>query len=143
MCCADLALFCSRPKMDRHSHNYQTLLKTVYREAPGEPEEGQLAVAWVIKNRADKNRAYWGGNSIAAVCRHPGQFECWNPGDISMHEHGAGANIERWLDRFYERPDPTGGADHFHNPDKEGFPGWTNNCRWGVKIGNHQFYHRP
>ncbi|GMS85770.1 hypothetical protein PENTCL1PPCAC_7945, partial [Pristionchus entomophagus] len=36
--------------------------------------------------------------------------------------------------------DPTNGALYYNNPDKEGYPGWTNNVRRGVKIANHQFY---
>ena len=127
--------------MGLSSHDYEILLKTVYGEARGEEQRGQLAVAWVIYNRARLNKSYWGGSSIAAVCKHPGQFECWSGvRDIHMSEHTARKKIEQWLPTFYELRDPTGGCDHFNNPDKEGYPPWTNNCDRVTKIGNHQFY---
>ncbi|KAI9556477.1 hypothetical protein GHT06_016265 [Daphnia sinensis] len=132
--------------MSRDSEEYKTLLKTVFGEARGESVEGQRAVAWVIKNRADLNRSYWGGSNIARVCKHPGQFECWN--DASYIENAIRSTsgkaeydaIDRWLPHVYQGPDPTGGADHFNNPDKEGYPSWTANCHFLMKIGGHQFY---
>jgi len=130
--------------LDRNSYDYQTLLKTVYAEARGEVEQGQRAVAWVIKNRADLNRGYWGGNTIAGVCRKPGQFECWNGrSDIEMSETRARDSINAWLPSVYLGPDPSRGSDHYNNPDKEGYPDWTRNCQKTVKIANHQFYKGP
>jgi len=134
--------------LNKHSDDYQTLLKTVYAEARGEVEEGQRAVAWVIKNRADLNRSYWGGRSIAAVCRMRDdqgryQFECWQYGDIVMSDTHARNSIDAWLPNVYLGRDPTGGSDHYNNPEKEGYPPWTKNCEWTVKIENHQFYKGP
>jgi N-acetylmuramoyl-L-alanine amidase len=130
--------------LNRNSYDYQTLLKTVYAEARGEDERGQRAVAWVIKHRADLNRDYWGGNTIAGVCRKPGQFECWNGrGDIEMSETRARDSIDSWLPNVYLGTDYSGGSDHYNNPTKEGYPDWTRNCRKTVVIGNHQFYKGP
>jgi N-acetylmuramoyl-L-alanine amidase len=130
--------------LNRNSNDYQTLLKTVYAEARGEDERGQRAVAWVIKNRADLNREYWGGNTIAGVCRKSGQFECWNGrNDIDMPETHSRNAIDAWLPDVYRHADPSGGSDHYNNPAKEGYPSWTQNCRQTVKIGNHQFYKGP
>lgn len=71
---------------------------TVYAEARGEPREGQIAVANVIINRALANKSYWGGSSIAGVCRQPYQFECWNGKDrIEINEPEAYASIDTWL----------------------------------------------
>lgn len=36
--------------------------------------------------------------------------------------------------------DPTGGCDHYNNPDKEGYPEWTVNVVRVRKIGKYQFY---
>ena len=127
--------------MDRNSYDYQTLLKTIYGEARGEPELGQRAVAWVIYNRVQLNRNYWGGNTIASVCRAQYQFECWNGvSDIIMTETGARNAIDNWLLLVYLGSDPSFGSQYFNNPDKEGYPPWTNNVIRTVKIGAHQFY---
>lgn len=52
---------------------------TVWGEARGEERIGQVAVAWVIRNRAENPR--WWGRNIREVCLKPYQFSCWNPND--------------------------------------------------------------
>ncbi len=132
--------------LSRGSRDFQVLLDTIFAEARGESEQGQRAVAWVIKNRADMNRPYWGGGSIADVCLRPGQFECWNGNgaqkieEDKRREPGAVAEIEAWLPNVFLGRDPSNGSDHYNNPSKEGYPPWTANCHRTVKIGNHQFY---
>ncbi|GMT15559.1 hypothetical protein PFISCL1PPCAC_6856, partial [Pristionchus fissidentatus] len=122
----------------------QVLKKTIWLEARGEPHEGQVGVAYVIKNRANANRDYWGGNTIAGVCLKPQQFECWNnrkPEDT--HPKGEGyEDYDGWVKDVLDGKigDPTKGAQYYNNPDKEGYPAWTNNVKKGVKSGNHQFY---
>lgn len=54
---------------------------TLEAEAGGEPIEGQVAVASVIRNRVGKRF----GDSYKAVCLAPKQFSCWNPGDDANH----------------------------------------------------------
>lgn len=49
---------------------------TVYGEARGEPLEGQVAVAYVIRNRAATRK-----QTISEVVHAPFQFSCWNPYD--------------------------------------------------------------
>ena len=51
---------------------------TVYAEAAGEGEAGQLGVLWVLKNRAARWRM-----SIQAVCLQPNQFSCWWGADMN------------------------------------------------------------
>jgi len=131
--------------------------KTIYAEARGECMMGQKYVAWVIKIRAYQNKSYWGGSKIKDVCLHgygkdgrgKGQFECWNGpdgkirDDILIEEPDAYESIGKWLPGVYNDSidlDPTKGSDHYNNPDKEGYPAWTNNCDRTEKIGNHQFY---
>jgi spore germination cell wall hydrolase CwlJ-like protein len=130
-----------------HLDEREVFAKTVYAEARGESEEGQKWVAWVIKNRARMNRAYWGGSSIKDVCLCNGQFECWNNiNDIEISEQGVYRRICELTNKIYDAPhrdDPTNGADHYNNPDKEGYPSWTKNCRRLNKIGNHVFYQGP
>lgn len=57
---------------DRHA-----LIATLYGEAAGEPIEGIIAVACVIRNRASVSPARWWGSGYKAVCLKPGQFSCW------------------------------------------------------------------
>ena len=125
-----------------NTHDYNVMLQTVYGEARGEPQHGQLGVAHVIRNRAQANRGYWGGNTYAGVAQQPRQFEVWNGrSSIPMHERQAVNGINSWLPHFERYRDPTNGARYYNNPAKEGYPEWTKNVRRGVKIGNHQFYH--
>ena len=55
------------------------MAKTIWGEARGEGRNGQVAVAWVIRNRAEHGG--WYGNTIRSVCLHPFQFSCWNNND--------------------------------------------------------------
>lgn len=128
------------------------LSKTLYLEARGEPEEGIRWVAWVIKNRAKKNRSYWGGSNIADVCLQRSadgtyQFECWkfhDPCTVIISEVTAYNICRRIADEVLrEDNDPTGGCDHYNNPEIESgerTPGWVTNCVEVRKIENHQFY---
>jgi N-acetylmuramoyl-L-alanine amidase len=130
-----------------HLPEKEVFAKTLYAEARGESEEGQKWVAWVIKNRARMNRTYWGGSSIKDVCLFKNQFECWNnKSDIEIKEPQVYERIRRLTDKIYDAPhgdDPTGGTDHYHNPDKEGHQPWVDNCKLVRRIGNHVFYKGP
>lgn len=55
-----------------------TLARTIYGEARGEPAEGQLAVGLVVCRRWRNARAR---GRLADVCRRPWQFSCWNADD--------------------------------------------------------------
>jgi len=127
----------------RPADEREVFAKTIYAEARGESREGWLWVAWVIKNRARMNKPYWGGSKIRDVCLHPYQFECWNgKNDISIDEPGLYKDILQLIDQIYPSggSDPTGGADHYNNPAKEGYPAWVSNCDVVRRIGNHVFY---
>ncbi|CAF3012275.1 unnamed protein product [Rotaria socialis] len=130
-----------------HLHPLDVFRKTIYAEARGEPIDGQIWVAWVIKNRVRLNKDYWGGNSIKDVCLKPGQFECWNDrSDIQIDEPAVYAQVCEVVDPIYNAnpgQDPTGGCDHYNCPRKEGYPPWTENCQKVRKIGEHQFYRGP
>jgi N-acetylmuramoyl-L-alanine amidase len=117
--------------------------QTLYHEARGEGETGIEWVAWVIRNRAAKDKSYWGGSQIDNVCRHPGQFECWDGRPTPIKEPNQlkqCQDIARKVIKKDASADPTGGADHYNNPDKERKPNWINKCDPLKKVGNHQFY---
>ena len=123
-------------------NDYDTLKATIYAEARGEIRDGQIAVAHVILNRARANKPYWGGSTIAGVCRHPWQFECWNnKNEIVIDDHAAYASIEEWLPNVLNgiTNDMTNGCDHYNNPQKENAD-WVKNVEYVMDIGNHRFY---
>jgi hypothetical protein len=49
--------------------------ETVYLEAGGEPEEGRIAVAWVIRMRVD--HPSFQGRDVETVCFHEASFSCY------------------------------------------------------------------
>lgn len=55
---------------------YDVMALTMYGEARGEPIQGIVAVANVIKNRATAWK-----KTITEICLQPEQFSCWNSND--------------------------------------------------------------
>lgn len=53
----------------------QAVYLTLDGEAAGEPLDGQIGVACVIRNRAMNPR--WWGRGYKGVCLAPSQFSCW------------------------------------------------------------------
>lgn len=120
--------------------------RTVYGEARGESMAGMVAVAWVIRNRAEKGG--WWGDTLAGVCKHPFQFSCWNPDDanckiiqdlpvsFTAYRDAVWAVMQAILEP--KEKDPTLGADHYHAPSVA--PKWAKGVTPTVIIGNHSFY---
>ncbi|CAF0903417.1 unnamed protein product [Rotaria sordida] len=124
----------------------EVLAKTIYGEARGESREGQEAVGHVIKNRAQANKSDWGGNSISGVCLQHKQFECWNGrGDIEIKEQDAYEQCLQVADSILNgsSQDPTRGADHYNNPNKEPNAEWPEKCTVLGDVGQHRFYKGP
>ena len=126
-----------------------TVARTIYGEARGESFEGQVAVAWVIKNRSIKRR-----RTLMEICLAPFQFSCWNSSDPNK------AIIERvnFDDLKFTRaygiaclvntgnlPDPTENSDHYHTiarpkGARQWPPSWASSLNKIKEIGNHVFY---
>lgn len=127
------------------------LAMTIFAEAWDEPIEGQRAVAWVIKNRADQGTKY-GGPTIKGVCLEKDQLDCWNYGpkainsliNSNVQTQAAYKAIEKWIPNvFWESSDSTSKSDYFNNPSIEGYldgPNFRYRVKRTVKIGNLQFY---
>ena len=128
-----------------------TLIRTVYGEARGEPMEGKIAVAHVALNRL-KHPGWWSRNrddipddTLAAVCRDPYQFSCWLENDPNRNviltalapalAESAQA-VELVLAGI--EPDPTGGATHYHAIGA--MPKWAAGRTPTAIIGHHVFY---
>lgn len=128
----------------------ETVAKTLWGEARGEPELGKVAVAAVIVNRAriaEARGGYWWGDDIVGVCRKPAQFSCWNENDPNADKIAAldGEDpVYRDCLRLARRAvngqlsDPTDGATHYHALGVNPF--WARGQKPTARIGNHLFY---
>lgn len=121
------------------------MARTIFGEARGEPLEGKIAVAWVIKNRAD-NPSWW-GDSIFSVCKKPFQFSAWNQGDpnrpkmicVTPQDEAFSECLmvtAGVLTRNY--PDITGSANHYCTKNLN--PPWSKGKEPVAFVGNHKFY---
>ncbi|MEH6483045.1 MULTISPECIES: cell wall hydrolase [Pseudomonas] len=122
--------------------------RTVWGEARSEGTTGMVAVAWVIKNRADKGG--WWGNTLEGVCLKKWQFSCWNDGDpnapylrgrktIPPREYMlAREAVVAVLDGH--ETDPTLGATHYYAPRSVKEPAWAKGATKTTQIGHHIFF---
>lgn len=119
--------------------------KTVWGEARGEGFKGQVAVAWVIRNRVAKQS--WYGSGVVDVCKYPKQFSCWNDDDPNRVLCAAVS----WTDAVFREcvaavvsvfdggvDDPTKGSTHYHHRDAA--PPWAAGHDPVAEIGKHVFY---
>jgi N-acetylmuramoyl-L-alanine amidase len=125
------------------------LAKTIYGEARGERFIGQIAVAWVVRNRVAARRP-WYGSGIIGVCTKPLQFSCWNRFDPNrklldelkpdnpryLKARDAALHVLNG-----EVEDPTDGATHYLALGSlKKIPSWVAYMKQTVKLGAHTFY---
>ena len=127
-----------------------TLARTLWGEARGEPVRGIEAVAAVIINRvraAERRGGFWWGDSVVAVCRKPFQFSCWNTNDpnrAKLLAVTAADPVFATCLRVARRAvaglldDPTVGATHYHATGLH--PDWAAGHGPSAEIGRHVFY---
>jgi spore germination cell wall hydrolase CwlJ-like protein len=136
---------------------------TIHGEARGCTQEGRLAIAHTLLNRA-KARRWWGtgvpghpDHSIAAVCLKPWQYSVWNANDPNytllvrlrqeyrqaIQKKTCRAALKALIDALDgHAPDPTGGATHYltirlHNSPRA--PAWSQRDNY-LEIGAHRFF---
>ena len=108
----------------------------VYHEARGEPQLGQLAVAYVTINRATKEH-----KDVCSVVRKAKQFswtflvDDWYPKNIKAWERAQQAAVAA---AYRTQPDPTSGALYYHNLSIH--PYWAKKMKVKTVIGQHIFY---
>lgn len=127
-------------------HDLDIAARTVWGEARGESWSGKLAVAWVLKNRAEDSRKRY-GQGLAGVCQKPWQFSCWNENDPNRAKllSIGGTNVvfqecmaaALWAIVGTE-PDPSKGAMHYQVIGTNA--PWSHGKTPIVTIGHHQFY---
>ena len=127
----------------------RAVARTIWAEARGESLEGQLAVASVIRNRADSPVTWWGVD-LLTVCLKPWQFSCFN--DYTTADNPS-AGVRQFMDGLYSEPqhqhlaagvvgdwilDTTGLATHYHTLAVS--PSWMAELTETCRIGQHVFY---
>jgi hypothetical protein len=131
---------------------------TLWGECRGECREGQIAVAWIIRNRW-QNPGWWSrqrgdgitDDTITAVCRDPWQFSCWHPSDPQSKKIQSPQTLNnpdvlalRALAADVlaadQKSDPTDGADHYCTKSVARNTRWARGRKPVKVIGNHQFY---
>jgi N-acetylmuramoyl-L-alanine amidase len=125
----------------------ETLALLLFGEARGESYGGQVAVAWVVRNRA--NARQW-PDTVKAVALQPYQFSCFNPSDRnfpllrSMAIHKSIPDVLLTLANRVlngDIKDPTQGATNYHTVSIR--PKWAGSLVYTVTIGAHKFYRLP
>lgn len=119
----------------------RNLAEVVYYEARSEPEEGKLAVAFVVLNRINHPNRW--GETVKAVISQPWQFTYrWN-GSMRNGFKEVGA-YNKILELSFDilsgkKENPIGLADHYKTLDAK--PKWDYSKLTQVAIiGNHIFY---
>lgn len=143
--------------MSYSEFDIDTMALTVWGEARGETPKGQIAIAWVIKNRY-LNPRWWSrqagdgidDDTIAAVCRDRYQFSCWNPNDPNWpklidpktkQKPEFQAIRELCIQVLNDLlPDPTNSADHYCVTKIINHVGWAKTRKPCAVIGSHSFY---
>lgn len=142
--------------MSQRERDIDVLARTIWGEARGEGEAGQIAVGWCIRNRVEidlrnDGKPDWWGEGYEGVCKAKWQFSCWNLNDPnSAYLRGEKTIPAAQYVRCREvalavidghRPDPTGQATHYYNPKAvTRTPAWAPVSTFTVKIGAHLFF---
>ena len=113
------------------------LALALYHEARGEPLEGQLLVARVVRHRTAHPDF---PDTICEVVNQPGQF-AWvrhNPEPTDLEALARSWNLAESL-LLGEIPPSTSPALFFHSGDA---PGWASSFTLVAEVGGHKFYRR-
>jgi N-acetylmuramoyl-L-alanine amidase len=135
---------------------------TLWGEGRGEPVEGRIAIACVVRNRmrADlggDGQPDWWGEGYDGVCLAPFQFSCWNRRDPNYRKLLVLASQPHaWLDDSVlaenlwiaegvvggRLRDRVGQATHYHAAHLTPAPPWTVGAQLVGRVGAHLFYGR-
>lgn len=127
------------------AYSEQLATATIAMEARGEGPDGELAVAFVLRNRMNDGR--WGSN-LASVVLAPEQFSGWNTSDPNRKTLAEMKNDDPVLQgaakalelAFSGLTDITEGATHYYSVKAKAPPFWITKGTFTVQIGNHRFY---
>ena len=110
----------------------EALTRVVYCEARGEPDKGELAVAYTVINWTKKS-----GKSVAYEATKPSQF-CVYSG--TMSETAAAEKCKTYAKQAINRSaaDPSNGATFFYSGSS--VPSWAKGKTPCATIGGHKFF---
>jgi spore germination cell wall hydrolase CwlJ-like protein len=122
---------------------------TLFGEASNQGEDGEIAVAWVVRNRMRDTR--W-PNTVAEVCLQRSQFSCWIAADWNTanllrmltaylgktQDFLQARSIAQWVFGGFTSLDPTHGANHYHTRDV--VPTWRDPSKVTYEYRQHIFY---
>jgi len=127
------------------------LTALIWGEARGEPFDGMMAVAFVVRNR--KADARWPDTWVDVILQTK-QFSCFNLEDVNHHQVLRAILPSRngnWQDPTWRecrfaaygvmgnwRRDITSGANHYHTVQIS--PYWAHKQEICYRVGNHFFY---
>ena len=117
---------------------------TVYAEARGEPYEGKVAVARVIRNRVTQG---W-EKDVAGVVLRPYQFSCFNTQDPNRLVAARVGSTDKQLQdsqaawaESEHNDGGIGGAVMYYNPNGvHSTPSWASEDKYVATVGAHRFY---
>jgi N-acetylmuramoyl-L-alanine amidase len=123
--------------------------RCLWGESRGEPIDGMVAVAAVIKNRV--NGKTWYGVTLKNVILKPWQFSCFLPGDPNFERLKVGPSgkifdqckVIAELSTNNLLTDNTMSSTHYHVASMKNPPKWANMPDQMVfkrQIANHKFY---
>ncbi|HBO50080.1 MAG TPA: cell wall hydrolase [Alphaproteobacteria bacterium] len=124
-------------------YDLEIMAKTIFGEARGETEQGQIAVACCILNRF-KAKKWYSGRTVAATCLKPWQFSCWNKSDPNAQKL-ATLTFPAYSKYFpiiekAKQKDIVNGATHYYAPAVCSMPAWAKGKKPCAKIGGHLFF---
>ena len=121
------------------------MAKTMWGESRNQDTSCQIAVANVIKNRAEARR--WYGNTPKEVCLKEWQFSCWNEGDPNKEKMEQLSKTDPiyikmlgigFLVLSGKIKDNTQNSTHYHT--KAVKPKWSYDVQPVCEYGEHLFY---
>ena len=117
---------------------------TIWQEARGEPYEGKLAVAEVVRNRM--RARYASDGTVAGTVLRPRQFSGWNSEDLNRipsvklddGDKVAADCIRAWTEATEKNTDVARRALLYYAPALA-LPAWAKACVEVARIGRHVF----
>lgn len=133
------------PQCAQDTANIEVLAEAIYFEARSEPKLGQIAVGYVILNRAE-NEDYPGSiHEVITQDRKPGDlvcqfsYTCDNIPDVVYEPEAWEEAMKNAALVYYKKtPDPTNGSLYYKN-SKKSKQKWSTDWQT-VAIGKHTFY---
>lgn len=108
-----------------------TVYETIIYESANQSLAGQVAVAKVIRNRAEERHM-----SFEQVCLQPKQFSCWN---TSKHRQYTSEELETAKEAWNQSATNNSIANMYCTVNCH--PSWESKVQYIETIGDHKFFY--